>query len=342
MSTPALLPAILAGVRDVQPPTLAALLAGGCAAKLARMVRTRSLDGGLGPTQLFPPRARQPLGLLLCAVEGSLGLALAVTLLPVSTHPGAGLFAPRAATGARIAAAAFFLVAGAALIELRGRRPGLGCGCFGDLSARPPGLRPVARAGVLTASALVSLGSGPLYLPPPGHGALLVAGVAVAELALLAALSPESGEVLVRLGYRDPCEFRTIPARHTLAALRRSPVWRRYRDGIGAGPPIDMWRERCWRYVVFGYQPPWRAPGPGADVVFAVEVRRWRPAVHAVVVPRPPGTPRARPAVLCGPLPESSPGGRKGNTPAQTGGRAGRRPGITLAGRAGSGRNAAR
>jgi hypothetical protein len=54
----------------------------------------------------------------------SLGLALIVTVFPVGTRIGTALFAPRAATGARIAAAAFFLVCVAALAELRGRRPG--------------------------------------------------------------------------------------------------------------------------------------------------------------------------------------------------------------------------
>jgi Methylamine utilisation protein MauE len=341
MTTLALWQATVADVRDVQPPALALLLIGGCLAKLARMIRTRSLDGGLGPTQLFPPRARRPLAVALCAVEGSLGVALTVTLLPVSTHPGAGLFAPRAATGARVAAAALFLVAVAALTEVRGRQPSLGCGCFGDLSTRPPGVRSVARAAVLTMSALVSLGSGPLYVPMPGHGALLALGVAIAELALLAALSPETGEALARLGYRDPCEFRTLPPRQTLAALHRSPVWQRYCDGIGGGPPSDMWRELCWRYLVFAYQPPWQATGAGADVVFAVEMKRRRPAVHAVVVPRVPGRPRPRPVAFSGPLPESSLSARKANNPGETRGPGTQPPGITLAGRAGSGRNAA-
>jgi len=338
MITPGLAGTVLADVRDLQPPFIAALLLGACAAKLSRVIRTHG-DAG---DRLHGLALRRPLGVVVCAAELSLALALLVTMFPVSTHGGTPLFAPRAATGARVAAAAFFLVAGAALIELRGRRPGLGCGCFGDLSTRPPGLRSIARAAMLTVAALISLNTPALYLPPRGPGAMLLLGLVAGEVALLAALSPEVGEALVRLGYTDPCELRALPAAGTLAALHRSGPWRRYRSGITAGEPDDVWRELCWRYLAFPYQQHGGGTRPDADIVFAVEVKRRRPAVRAAVVPRVPGAgDGGQPAVLSGPLPESSALAREPHTAGETTGQRAGRPRVTLAGRAGTGRNAA-
>ncbi len=237
MTSPDLPAVILADLQDVQPPIIAAILIGGCLAKLSRVLRSGSVEAGLGPTQLFPLRLRRPVAMIMCAFEMSLGLALLVTELPVGTRAGTPLFAPRAATGARIAAAAFFLVAAAALVELRGRRPDLGCGCFGDFSTQPAGWRSLARAVLLTGAALISIEAPALYLPPRGHGALLFLGIVGAELALIAALSPEVGEALVRLGYTDPCELRQLPAGRTLAALRRSRPWRRHARAITTEMP---------------------------------------------------------------------------------------------------------
>ena len=235
MITPGLGGTVLADVRDMQPPFIAALLIAGSATKASQLIRTRLIARGV-PGGRPPGLALSgPLAMLMCAVELSLALALLVTVFPVSTHPGTPLFAPRAATGARVAAAAFFLVAGSALIELRGRRPDLGCGCFGDLSFRPPGLRSIARAAALTVAALISVNTPALYLPPRGQGALLFLGLVAGEVALLVALSPEVGEALVRLGYTDPCELRALPAARTLAALHRSRPWRRYHGGITTG-----------------------------------------------------------------------------------------------------------
>ena len=328
---------MLADVRDMQPPFIAALLIGGCAAKLSRAIRAPEDPGGR-PPGLAP--LSKPLVMLMCAAELSLALALLVTMLPASTHPGTPLFAPQAATGARVAAAAFFLVAGSALVELRSRRPALGCGCFGDLSTRPPGPRSIARAAMLTVAALISLNTPALYLPPRGQGAMLFLGLVIGEVALLVALSPEVGEALIRLGYTDPCERRSLPVARTLAALYRSRLWRRYRSGITAAEPADVWRELCWRYVTFPYRPGEGSARPGADIVFAVELKRRRPAVRAAVVPRVPGA--GQPDVLSGPLPESSLSTRQRHTAGETGGRRTARPGVTLAGRAGTGRNAAR
>jgi len=287
--TGGLLHSAVADLRDIQPPVIAAILLVACVAKLSRVLRTGTLAAGLGPTALFPVRLRRPLATALCAVELALGIALVVTLFPVGTRPGVPLFAPRAATGARVAAAALLVVAGAALIELRSRRPNLGCGCFGDLSSRPVGARSIARAAVLTVAALISIEAPALYLPPCGRGAVLFLALLCAELALIAALSPEVSETLVRLGYSDPCELRTIPADRTLAALRRSRQWRRHASAVTTELPIDMWRELCWRYVVF----PYRAEGGMAEVVFAVQMKRRRPAVQVAVVPLTPAGPAA-------------------------------------------------
>jgi hypothetical protein len=45
-----------------------------------------------------------------------------------------------------------------------------------------------------------------------------------------------------------------------------------------------MWRELCWRYVVY----PGRRDGAEADVVFAVQMKQRRPVIKSAVVPRPP------------------------------------------------------
>ncbi len=134
---------------------------------------------------------------------------------------------------------------------------------------------------------LISIETPALYLPPRGHGALLFLGIVCAELALIAALSPEVSDALVRLGYTDPCELRQLPADRTLAALRRSRPWRKHARGITTELPIDIWRELCWRYVVF----PCRQDGKNSEVVFAVQLKRRRPLVQAAVVPLSPDWP---------------------------------------------------
>ena len=42
-----------------------------------------------------------------------------------------------------------------------------------------------------------------------------------------------------------------------------------------------MWRELCWRYVVY----PCRHDGKNAEVVFAVQLKRRRPMVQSAVLP---------------------------------------------------------
>jgi hypothetical protein len=95
-------------------------------------------------------------------------------------------------------------------------------------------------------------------------------------------VSPEVGEVLARLGYAEPCELRVAPPQRALASLRRSRAWRHHARLVTRGTPADMWRELCWWYLVY----PGRDGAGECDVVFAVEVRPRRPAIHAAVVPR--------------------------------------------------------
>lgn len=267
--------------REVQAPVLAAMLLGACAAKFSRVLRAGSLNAGLGPTELFPLPLRKPAAMLVCAVECALGIALMVTA-PAAARDGTGAWDGAAADGARIAAAAFLLVAMWSLIELRSRRPDVGCGCFGDLSVRPVGARSIARSALLAVAALASIGGPGLRLPPPGPGAAAVLGILCAEFLVIALLSPEVGGTLVRLGYAEPCELRSIPARRTLAALHRSSHWHRQASVITSDVPVNMWRELCWRYVAY----PGRLNGADADVVFAVQIKQRRPVIRSAVVPR--------------------------------------------------------
>jgi hypothetical protein len=263
---------LLAAIREVQIPLLAVLLTGACLAKLARVLRARSVEAGIGPTALFPLRLQRPVAMAMCATEMSLGIALVVTAGPF----GAGL----PATVVRGLTAVLFVTAMGGLIELRQRRPDVGCGCFGDLSSTPVKLRTVVRSGLLAVAATVTVGAPPLHLPRPYAPLALRLGLLGAEVVLIAALSPELSEALVRLGYSEPCELRVLPAERTLAALRGSRTWRRHASVITGDQPVDVWRELCWRYLVY----PGRYGGRDVEVVFAVYLRTRRPAVRAAVV----------------------------------------------------------
>jgi Methylamine utilisation protein MauE len=264
---------IVHSAEQIQVPLLAMVLLGAGAAKLSRALRARSVLVVLDALSLFPPRLRRPVTMAVCLTELCLGAAIVVT----SGRAWHG-WAP----GVRLAAALFFLVAAYALAELRESRPDLGCGCFGELSGKPPGLRSVLRAGLLAAAALASAYGGGLTLPRAGPAVAAGAAILVAEFLLVAALSPEVGEVLARLGYTEPCELRTAPPQRAVASLRRSRIWRRHAALLRDTVPVDMWRELCWWYLVY----PGRDGAGECDVVFAVEVRPRRPAIRAAVVPR--------------------------------------------------------
>jgi hypothetical protein len=278
----------LVEVREVQIPLLSAMLLGACAAKFARMLRVGSLDAGLGPTALFPMHLRRSVAIAMCVAELACGVALLVTAGPL----GRG----EPANAVRLATSLLFIVATCALIELRTSHPDTGCGCFGDFSTSPVSGRTVARSALLAAAALATIGLGPLHPPHRGADTARLLGILLVELVMIAALSPELGEALVRLGYSEPCELRRLPAVRTLTALRRSSQWRRRADVITEDVPVDMWRELCWRYVVF----PARAGDRKAEVVFAVYMRPHRPPIHAAIVDAATGEALTWPALATG------------------------------------------
>ena len=237
-----------------------------------RVLRTRTVAAALGPTALFPVHLRRPVAVVLCATEFVLGIGLIVT----AGRLGRG----EPASAVRLLVAVLFLVATCALVELRNTRPDLGCGCFGEYSTAPVSVRTLARSALLAVSALMTIGLAPMQPPRAGLPAVTVLGILAAEFALIGALSPELGEGLVRLGYTEPCELRLVPAERTLAALRRSSAWRRHAGIITADVPADVWRELCWRYVVF----PGRVLDRETEIVFAVYMKQRRPPIRAAVV----------------------------------------------------------
>ena len=301
---------LLTAAEDAQIPLLSAMLLGACSAKLVRVARTRTVAAALGPTALFPVHLRRPVAVVLCATEFVLGIGLIVT--------AGGLGRGEPASAVRLLVAVLFLVATCALVELRNTRPDLGCGCFGEYSTAPVSARTLARSALLAASALSTIGLAPMQPLRAGLPAAAVLGILAAELALIGALSPELGEGLVRLGYTEPCELRLVPAERTLAALRKSSAWRRHAGIITADVPADVWRELCWRYVVF----PGRFLDRETEIVFAVYMKQRRPPIRAAVVDSATGEvlvwpAPGRPGRIPHPPPEEAPEVARGRAPAQ-------------------------
>jgi hypothetical protein len=266
---------MLTAARELQIPLLAVMLLGGCAAKAWRVLRSRSFKAAMDPVGLFPLGVRRPIMVTMCATEFGLGLGLIATAGKIGT-----VVPTLPATIVRTASTLFFLIAMGALNETRQRRPAAGCGCFGDFSHTPVGWRTIARAGVLCAAAAVTIGLPPLRMPSSSATAEMWLAVLAFELSLIAFLSPELGEVLVRLGYSEPCELRRLPVERTMAALHASSPWRRYAGQVSGAVPIDVWREGCWRFVVY----PGFAQGRRVDIVFAVYLQARRPAIRAAVL----------------------------------------------------------
>jgi hypothetical protein len=266
---------MLTALREVQIPLLAIMLLGGCAAKAWRALSSRSVTAGMGPTGLFPVHLRRPITIMMFLAELSLGLGLIGT---AGRIPDAASRLP--ATIVRTATALFFLIAVGALNELRQRRPDAGCGCFGELSDTPVGLRTIARSGVLCASAVATIGLPPLRMPSSSTEAEMWLAVLAVELLLIAFLSPELGDILVRLGYTEPCELRRIPVGRTISVLRASSPWRRYASQVSTAEPADVWREGCWRFLVY----PGIVSGRRVDIVFAVYLQARRPAIRVAVL----------------------------------------------------------
>lgn len=262
---------MLDAMREVQIPLLAGMLLSACVGKVRHLARDGAAAEHFGPTALFPMSMQVPLALALCIAEAILGFGLIVT---------AGGFGGSAATCFRIATCLLFVVSSCALIELRATRPGVGCGCFGDLSKAPVSNRTLARSAFFAIAALATIEMPPIKPPRTAGSGLELAAILCLELVIIGALSPEVGEGLIRLGYSEPCELRDIPAARTLKLLRRSRQWRRFRPLITADAPSDVWRELCWRYVVY----PGSNSGRPADIVFAVYLQQRRPLVYAALV----------------------------------------------------------
>jgi hypothetical protein len=263
---------LLIAVREVQIPLLAAMLLGASGTKFVQMLRSDSVGVAFGPTALFPAHLRRPAAAALCFVEFGLGAGLVITAGPIGSGPPAMTI--------RLASCVLFVVATCALIELRANRPEVGCGCFGDLSKAPVSARALARSGLLAIAGFATITLGPIQSPPTSIDAIRLVAILVVETVLIGALSPEIGESLIRLGYSEPCELREVPSQRTLVALRRSRPWRRYSPLITTDAPADVWRELCWRYVVY----PSSHEGRPAELVFAVYLQQRRPAVRAALV----------------------------------------------------------
>src|SRR5215475_11322824 len=271
---------ILHAIREVQIPILAAMLLGACAAKLAQVLKAGGLSATFGPTALFPANIRRPVALGICVIEAALGLGL------ILTAGGTGGKVP--AMAFRAGSCLFFIVATCALIELRASRPDVGCGCFGELSTSPVNFRTIARSALFAIAALVTITLGPIGRPPVKASAIAeLLGILAAELLVIGALSPEIGEGLIRLGYSEPCELPIVPSGRTLAALHRSRQWRRHSRLITSAVPADIWRELCWRYVVY----PASYDNRAADLVFAIFLKHRRPAIRAALVDAATGLP---------------------------------------------------
>ena len=280
---------VLGASREVQIPLLAALLIGGCAAKARRALSARSIEAGIGPTAVFPLRLHRPVAIALCAGELALGGGLLLTA-------GAAALAVRSAT------ALLFGTAVGALHELRARQPDAGCGCFGDLSDTPVSWRVMTRSALLCAAAIAAIGVPPLHRPASAGQALTMLAVAATELVVIAILSPEVGEIMVRLGHSEPCEVRRVPVSRTLAALHGSAPWRHYQHHLLATDPIDVWREGCWRYAVF----PGTVDGRRVEVVFAVYLEPRHPQVRAGIADPEAGARSRDDSAAAFPLPVSN------------------------------------
>ncbi|MEW2359205.1 MauE/DoxX family redox-associated membrane protein [Spirillospora sp. NPDC029432] len=215
----------------------------------------------------------------LGVAEGTLGLALLIT-----PH-----------LSVRLATTVVFAAATWTVGELRVHRPDAGCGCFGGLSTKQIGHRTVLRAVLLTAAAVISLDA-----PHAGLTVLLdrpsaVGAILLAELVLFAALSPEIAVLLGRNRPRlrpvTPCERRRSPLAETYERLRESEAWKASENAIASAVPLDVWREGCWRFVVY----PAHVDGRDTELVFAVSTAERGYTVR--VAPVPPAAP-ALPATL--------------------------------------------
>ncbi|GAA4238819.1 hypothetical protein GCM10022254_56370 [Actinomadura meridiana] len=249
--------------QNTQVLLLAAVLLAACLAKLTvrepaanASHRVHGVPVPAGLARLTALRGNRGMAVGLGLGEGVLGLALLVT-----SH-----------LSVRLATTVVFAAATWVVGELRVRRPDAGCGCFGGLSPRRVERRSVVRAMLFTGAGVASLGAPMAGLDVLRDVQAQVWLVLAVEVALLAALSPELAAVLERGGLprcprtSTPCERRRSPIGETYATLFNSPAWVEHENVITSAVPLDVWREGCWRFVVF----PARVAGRSLEVVFAV------------------------------------------------------------------------
>ena len=76
---------IIMMIQEVQIPLLSALLLGGFATKIVKILRAGSVEAGLGPAALFQVRLRRPVAVGMCALELGLGVGLIATAGPIGS-----------------------------------------------------------------------------------------------------------------------------------------------------------------------------------------------------------------------------------------------------------------
>jgi hypothetical protein len=277
---------VLAAMREVQIPMLTAMLITGFAAKSSYLMQTRTADARMGPTATFPLGSRRPAAAALCVIE----LALGTGLLLTATYD----WASPVSLAVRVAVTLLFGTGAGALWVMRARRPETGCGCFGELSITPVGWRVIVRAVLLCLAALALLDAPPLHMPASAGQAWLTLGLIVGEIVVIMALSPEVSQLMLRLSHADPCEVREVSAARTQSALHASAMWRRYRRFLVTTDPADIWREGCWRFLVY----PGVLSSRPVEVVFAVHLSGRGAPVRVGVVDTGTSLPRRDPLPL--------------------------------------------
>ncbi|HEY7487212.1 MAG TPA: MauE/DoxX family redox-associated membrane protein [Streptosporangiaceae bacterium] len=247
-------------LQEAQLPLLACVLILACITKIA--FREAGETIGTGTIAAF--RRYRPAVIAVAVVEGSIGAALLLT-----AHPAA-----------RLATVVVFFVATSVVFDLRTSEAHAGCGCFGGLSNTPVRFRTLLRAFLFLLAALAVVGMPATGLDVIRAGSGWVGAVVATELAVVAALSPEIGVLLARRRERTPCEQRTVPLSETFSILRASRQWREHAGMIATADPVDVWRELCWRFLVY----PGRAEDKDVEIVFAVSTEERNPTVRVAIV----------------------------------------------------------
>jgi Methylamine utilisation protein MauE len=246
--------------QEVQLPLLACALISACLAKLAIREPGEATDAG--PFTML--RRHRPVVVTVAVVEGGLGVALLLTAHPV----------------ARLGTIVVFFVATSVVFELRDRKADEGCGCFGGLSTTPVGFRTALRSCLFLLAALSVVAVPATGLDVIRHGTGWHAAIAFGEFALFAGLSPEIGVLVARRRERIPCEHRTVPLAETFAILHASDKWRAYSPLIVTADPTDLWRELCWRFLVYRG----RVDDEDVEIVFAVSTDERDQTVRGAIV----------------------------------------------------------